>query len=75
MEHEGDVDTNYNWCSRNCLQKLGKGTGRIRNQKKNRDHPDISIVEIVQNIPYGPGDQRRLAVTETPVKDQLLMLV
>ena len=33
MKHEGDGDTNYNWCTRNDLPKLDKGTGGIRNQR------------------------------------------
>ena len=33
------------------------------------------IVEICQNIEKSPGDFRRLAVTQTPVKDHQLMLM
>ena len=29
MEHEGDGDTTYNWCTRNSPQRLGKGDGRV----------------------------------------------
>ena len=38
---------------------LRKGTGRVGNQKRNRDHPNDSIFEITEE---GPGDFRRLAV-------------
>ena len=40
MEHEGVADTNDNWCARSNLEKLGKGTGRFRNQRTSGDHPD-----------------------------------
>ena len=36
-------------------QSLGKGTGRVRNQRKNQDHPDYSIVEIGQKTFLGCG--------------------
>ena len=35
----------------------------------NREPSDYSIVEIGYNTDKGPGDLRRLAVTQTPVKD------
>ena len=41
----------------------------------NRDHPDYSIVEISQNTEKSPGNQRRLAVTHTPVKNYQLTLM
>ena len=37
MEHESDGDTNCSGCTWNSLQKLGKKTGGIRDQKKNQD--------------------------------------
>ena len=37
--------------------------------EKNGDYPDYSIVKIGQNIEMSPGDLRRLAVTQTLVKD------
>ena len=46
MEHEGDGNTNYNWCTWNDLKRLGKGAGRVLNQKTSRDHPNSSIVKI-----------------------------
>ena len=33
------------------------------------DHPNYSIIENGQNTDEIPGDLRRLAVTQTPVKD------
>ena len=39
------------------------------------DHPNDSIVENGQNTERSPGDLRRLAVTQTPVKNHQLMLM
>ena len=33
------------------------------------DHPNYSIVENKQNTEKSPGDQKRLAVSQSPVKD------
>ena len=33
------------------------------------DHPNYYIIENGQNTEKSPGDLRRLAVTQTPVKD------
>ena len=71
MEHEGDSVTDCSWCTWNDPEMIGKGTGRLRNQRTSRDHPDYSITKIGQS----PGDLRRLAVTQTPVKNHLLTLV
>ena len=57
------------------LQRLGKRAGRVGNQKKIRDHPDYSIVNIAQNAEKCPGDLRSFAVTHDPVKGLQLMLV
>ena len=62
------------WATWNDLQRLRKKTGGIGNQK-NQDHWDYSIVIINQNTQKNPGDLRRLAVTQTPVKDHQLKLV
>ena len=40
-----------------------------------RNHPNNYIVENGQNTEKSPGDLRRLAVTQTPVKDHQLMLM
>ena len=41
----------------------------------NRDYPDNSIAKLGQNIKNSPGNMRRFAVSQTPVKDHQLMLV
>ena len=54
MKYEGDSDTNFNSGDRNNSQRLGKVTGRLRNQMKNRDHPNYSIIKISQNTEKSP---------------------
>ena len=39
------------------------------------DHPNDSIIENGQNTEKSPGDLRRLAVTQTPVKNHHLTLM
>ena len=73
LEHEGDSDTNCNWCTWNVPQS--KMDGRVRNWRASKDHLDNSIVEVSQNIEKSPGDLNRLAVTLISVKDHQLMLV
>ena len=72
MQYEGN--TNSNWCTRNNPQRLDKGTGRLSNQRTSGDYPDYSI-KIGQNTEKSPGDLKRLAVTQTTVKDHQLTLV
>ena len=62
IEHEGDSDTSCDWCT--WTERTEKGTGRVGNQRTSRDYPNYSIIEIGQNTEKGPGDLRRLAVTQ-----------
>ena len=39
------------------------------------NHANYCIIEIGQNTEKSPGDLRRLAITQTPVKDHLLTLI
>ena len=39
------------------------------------DHPNYSIIEGGQNTEKSPRDLRRLAVTQSPVKDHQLKLM
>ena len=39
------------------------------------DHPNESIIENSQNTEKSPGDLRRLAVIQTPVKNHQLTLM
>ncbi len=55
--------------------KVGTGTGGLGNNGTCGDYPNYGISEIGQNTEKGPGDLRRLASTQTPVKDQQLTLM
>ena len=67
MEHEGDGDTNYGWCTWDNPQRIDEETRRLRNQRTSRDHPNYSIIKIDQNTEKGLVELRRLAVTQAPV--------
>ena len=56
-------------------KELGKGRERVGNRRTNPDHPNYGIVEISQNTEKSPGDQKRIAVIQTPVKGHQLTLV
>ena len=51
-----------------ALGTVARRSGSVGNRRKNRDHPNYSIVEIGQNTEKSPGNLRRLTVTQTPVK-------
>ncbi len=74
MEHEGDNYTNCNWCFWYSQQRIIKGTGGLGSWGTSGDHPNNSIIENGQNSEKSPGDLKRLAVTQTPVKDHHLTL-
>ena len=44
VEYEHDGYTNYCWHVWNSPQRLGNGTGRVGNQRTNRDHLNYSIM-------------------------------
>ena len=75
MEHEGDNYTNRDWCFWYSHQKFIKGTGELGNKRTNRDPPNYDIIENGQNTEKSPGDLRRIAITQTPVKDDQLKLM
>ena len=54
---------------------LLKGTGGFGSWRTGRDYPNDSIAEDGQNTETSPGDLRRLAVTQTPVKNHQLKLM
>ena len=51
-----------------------KGPGGLGSWRTGRDYPNDSIPEDGQNTETSPGDLRRLAVTQTPVKNHQLTL-
>ena len=75
MEHESDGDTNCNWCTRYCHQRISTGTWRLGSNRTSGDHPNNSIIKIRQNTEKSPGDTRKFAVTQTPVTNRQLTLV
>ena len=73
MEHESNGDTNSNWCTWKDPQKNGEGIGESR-KKRSGNHPDYSIITI--GIPRKVlKTGRKIAVTQTPVRNHQLMLV
>ena len=48
---------------------FGKEAEKVGNQRKIRDLLDYSFVENDENSEKSPGDQKILAVTQTPAKD------
>ena len=45
MEHEGDGDTNCDWCTWNNPQILVKGMENLE-KKRRGHHPDYSLMKI-----------------------------
>ena len=75
VEHETEGNTNCNWCSWYSYQRIGTRTGELGNKRTSGDHLSYSISEIGQNTEKSPGNLRRLAVTQTPVRNHRLTLV
>ena len=71
MEYESGSDSDCNWHTWYSHKGIGKETGRLGNKRTNGDHPNYSIIKNTKSL----GDLRRLAVTQTSVKNHLLMLV
>ncbi len=57
------------------ISTFGTVTGGFGIRRPNGNHPNKSIIENGQNTEKNPGNLRRLAVTQTPVKDHQLMLM
>ena len=74
-EHEGDSDTNCNWCTWNYPERIEKETRRYENQRTSGDHPGYSVIKIDQNTEKSPGDLRKFAVTQTAVRKHHLTLL
>ena len=53
-------------------QTIDTGTGGLGNKRIREHQPNYSIVEIGQNTEQSPGNLRRLAVSQTPMKDNQL---
>ena len=55
--------------------KTGTGIGGLENKRTSRDNSNYGLDEIGWNIEKSPGDLRRLAITQTPVKNHQLTLI
>ena len=58
-----------------ALEMVLKGLKRGPEELEIGDHSNYSIVGIGHNSKKSPGDLKKLAVTQTPVKDHQLMLM
>ena len=65
MEHEGD---DYTICT--VTKGLVQG---LENNGAGGDCPNYSLIEVGQNTEKSPDDLKRLAVTQTQVKNHQLM--
>ena len=75
MEHESGDDTISNWRTRYSHQRIDKGTGGFGNKRTSGDHSDDSNFRIGQNNKNSFADLKRLAVTQSLVKNHLQTLV
>ena len=75
MEHDGHNYTNCNWYVWNSDKRITKGTGGLGGWRTSGDYQNYYIIENGQNTEKSPRDLRRLAVTQTPVKDHQLTLM
>ena len=73
MEHESEGDTNCSRCSSDDPQRIAKGTEWLKIQRSG-NHSDDSIIKIGQDPGKSPGDLKRLAAIQNPVKKHPLML-
>ena len=71
MEHENGDYTNCSWCSWYGDRRIGTRSGGLGNCGMSWYCPNY----IGQNTEKSPGDLRRLAVTETPVKSHQRLLM
>ena len=69
MEHESDDCANCDWCFWHNNKRIIRSPGGLGSWRTDRDYLNDSIAENGQNPETSPGDLRRLAVTETPVKN------
>ena len=75
MENEGADYNNRDWYIRYSNKITIKGTGGFAIWRTSGEIPNYSIVGKGQNTEKSPGYLRRLAVTQTPLKDHQLTLI
>ncbi len=54
---------------------ITKGTGGLGSLRTGGDHPNDSIIANGQNTEKSPGNLKKLAVAQTPVKNHRLTLM
>ena len=54
MIHEGDNDTNRDWCFWYCKGSIIKGPGGLGGWRMSRDHQNYNIIENGQNTEKSP---------------------
>ena len=62
MEHEGDGDTDCDWCAQAIPEGLIKSLEDLKMKRTSGDHPDYNIIKLSQNTGKSPGVLRRFAV-------------
>ena len=67
--NHSDSDTNWNWCSWYSHQRIVTRSGKIENKRTSGEYTNYSTLEIGQNTEKSSGELRRLAVTQTPVRN------
>ena len=75
MEHESKYYANCDWCVGHNNLRIVEGPGGLGSRRMGGDYPNDSIAKNGQNPGTCPGDLRRLAVTQTPVKNHQLTLM
>ena len=75
MEHESDNYTNRDWWFWYSQQRIIKRAEGLQGRRTSGYHLNYNIIENSQNTEKSPGDLKRLAVTQTPVKDHRLKLM
>ena len=61
--------------AQNNAIRITKETGGLGSWRTRGNHPNFYIIENGHNTEKSPGDLRRLAVTQTQVKDHQLTLM
>ena len=75
IEHEGDNYTNRDWYFLYSHQRIIKATGGVGNRMTSGNYPHYYIIKNGLNTEKSPGDMKRPAVTQSPVKDHQLKLM
>ena len=61
--------------TRTVPKVLVRGNVRVENRRMDWDNPYYNIVEIDHNTQKEFGDQKKFAITQSPVKDHQIMLI